>query len=311
MSKSTPNTTETILQKPDILWQRVIQQTEFALKCGALQSIPTEYQIIEDNGINFLVRVISNLARKDAAKKEPTKDNKNPKDFNPFLPYDENLFVANISDTHVCLLNKFNVVDHHLLIVTRAFEEQETLLTFQDFEAMWLVLNEINGLAFYNSGKIAGASQPHKHLQWVPLPLSPTGERVPMETKLATAEFEGIVGKVPSLPFVHALVKFDCQKAPSFQTAAEITLASYRTLLKAVDLLDENTNNQPKGAYNLVATQEWMLVVPRKEESFQSIPVNSLGFAGAMLVRNNEQMKILEEFGPLNLIARLAHPVSL
>ncbi|HEY9848459.1 MAG TPA: DUF4922 domain-containing protein [Leptolyngbyaceae cyanobacterium] len=309
MSESTPNNTQTLHQKPDLLWQRVIQQTEFALNCGALETIPTEYQIVEDNGINFLVRVISNLVRKDAARKEHTKDNKKPKDFNPFLPYDENLFVANISDTHVCLLNKFNVVDHHLLIVTRAFEEQETLLKFQDFEAMWLVLNEINGLAFYNSGKIAGASQPHKHLQWVPLPLSPTGEKIPIETKLATAEFEGIVGKVPSLPFLHALVKFDFPKTPSPQTAAGVTLASYRSLLKAVDLLDENSD-RPKGAYNLVATPEWMLVVPRKEESFQSIPVNSLGFAGAMLVRNDEQMKMLQEFGPLNAIAKVAHSVS-
>ena len=41
---------------------------------------------------------------------------------NPFLPYDPDLVVADISDTHVALLNKFNVIDHHLLIVTRCFK---------------------------------------------------------------------------------------------------------------------------------------------------------------------------------------------
>ena len=34
---------------------------------------------------------------------------------NPFLPYEEDLYVCDLSPTHVCLLNKFNVVDHHFL----------------------------------------------------------------------------------------------------------------------------------------------------------------------------------------------------
>ena len=42
---------------------------------------------------------------------------------NPFLPYDPALLVAPISPTHVALLNRFNVVDDHFLIVTRSFEE--------------------------------------------------------------------------------------------------------------------------------------------------------------------------------------------
>ncbi|NIO40609.1 MAG: phosphorylase, partial [Burkholderiales bacterium] len=38
---------------------------------------------------------------------------------NPFLPYGKDLFVSDISETHLALLNKFNVIDYHLLIVTR------------------------------------------------------------------------------------------------------------------------------------------------------------------------------------------------
>lgn len=54
---------------------------------------------------------------------------------NPFLSYDEALWVAHLSDTHTCLLNKFNVVPHHALVVTREFQRQTDPLTAADFEA--------------------------------------------------------------------------------------------------------------------------------------------------------------------------------
>ena len=83
------------------------------------------------------------------------------------------MFVADISPTHVCLLNKFNVIDHHLLVVTRAFEEQDAAINAADFAALWVCMAEVDGLAFYNGGKLAGASQRHKHLQIAPLPWGP------------------------------------------------------------------------------------------------------------------------------------------
>ena len=65
---------------------------------------------------------------------------------NPFLPYDEDLYVADLSPTHVCLFNKFNVFEHHLLIVTRQFVDQETPLDRTDFEALAVAMAEIDGL---------------------------------------------------------------------------------------------------------------------------------------------------------------------
>lgn len=59
---------------------------------------------------------------------------------NPFLPYDDALWVTHLSDTHTLLLNKFNIVPHHVLVVTRAFEQQSDLLKLEDFEAAWQVL---------------------------------------------------------------------------------------------------------------------------------------------------------------------------
>ncbi|MBP5973455.1 phosphorylase [Brasilonema sp. CT11] len=296
-----------ILLKPGTLWKRVQQQTEYALQCGALLTIPTEFEFIEQDGVRFLVRVLSNLARKDAVKQKQQPQTSSTQEFNPFLPYEEDLFVADISQTHVCILNKFNVVDNHLLIITRAFEEQETLLTLQDFAAMWACLAEFDGLVFYNGGKVAGASQRHKHLQLVPLPLIPDELQIPIEPLLASAQFEDLITTIPQFPFVNAFTRLDPLSVQSPLKAAEVTLSQYRTLLHAVGL--ENSGRQSGayfGAYNFLATREWMLIVPRSHESFESISVNSLGFAGSVFVRNEQQMQIIKDIGPMTLLQKVA-----
>ncbi|MBE9215722.1 phosphorylase [Plectonema cf. radiosum LEGE 06105] len=292
--------------KPGILWTRVKEQTQHGLECGALQSIATDYEFVEENGVHFLVRILSNLKRKDEAKNQQDKASKKGQNFNPFLPYEEDLFVGDISETHLCLLNKYNVVDNHLLIVTREFEEQDNLLNYQDFQAMWICLAEIDGLLFYNAGKIAGASQRHKHLQLVPTPLAPTQtESVPIASLFASAVFDGDVGKIPDLPFIHGFYRFDSNLINSVNQAAQITLEVYYKLLKAVDLIVEDTQNQTLKAYNFLATREWMLIVPRSQEEFESISINSLGFAGALLVRNQQQMQILKDCNPMTILKQV------
>lgn len=285
---------EKILLQPGTLWTSVKERTKQALQCEALLSIPTEFEFIEQDGVNFLVRILSNLVRKEAAKKK--KVAVSGIEFNPFLPYEEDLFVAEISESHVCILNKYNVVEHHLLIITRAFEEQESLLTLADFAAMWACLADFNGLAFYNSGKIAGASQRHKHLQLVPLPLTSSGLQIPIEPLLASAKFQDSIATIPGFPFVHAFTLLDFP----FITP-EAILERYHRLLSFVGLEVVN-GNRLSGAYNFLATREWVLIVPRSHEHFQSIFVNSLGFAGTLLVRNELEMQILKDTGPMTIL---------
>ncbi|MGA7937763.1 MAG: phosphorylase [Kovacikia sp.] len=301
------NPTDTLLLKPGTLWSKTKEQTEHAHQCGALQPIPTRYEFVEQDGVDFFVR-ISDLARKDEDWKRQNQSALSGKKANPFLPYDENLFVTDISSTHLCLLNKFNVVDYHLLIVTRAFEEQESWLTLQDFEAMWACLNEMEGLIFYNSGEPAGASQRHKHLQLVPFPLAPGVLKVPMQPALESVQVGNSVGSLPIFPFKHGLIQLASPSPESPLIAAQATLKHYYTLSQAVGL-------QPTGAidpsqqpdpYNLLITREWMLMVPRSQSHYEAIPVNSLGFAGALLVRNEQQLKFLKEEGPIQILQRVA-----
>jgi ATP adenylyltransferase len=271
-----------------------------------LHPIPTDCVFVEHGGVRFLVRVVQHLTRKDVAlQQQRNAEAATGVVVNPFLPYDEALFVADISPTHLCLLNKFNVIDHHLLIVTRAFEEQESLLTVQDFAALWACMAEIDGLAFYNAGTLAGASQRHKHLQLVPLPLAPEGPKVPIAPAITAARFTGPCGTVPAFPFLHAIARVEQH------WHARDLFACYHTLLRAVGLLGAERRVQAgPPAYNLLATRQWMLLVPRAYEQCEAISVNALGFAGALLVRDTEQLAWLTAYGPMCVLQRVAVAVD-
>jgi ATP adenylyltransferase len=51
-----------------------------------------------------------------------------------------------------------------------------------------------------------------------------------------------------------------------------------------------------------------MLLVPRSEEFFDGTSVNSLGFAGALLVRSREEMERLKARGPMTALRGVAVP---
>jgi sulfate adenylyltransferase (ADP) / ATP adenylyltransferase len=307
MEESASNFTASSLLQPGTLWSETTNQTKFARECGALKSIETEYHLIEQDNISFIVRTLSNLSRKEQARKQQhQQENKIGKRINPFLPYEPDLFVGDISPTHICLLNKFNVVDNHLLIVTRAFEEQTDLLNLEDFAALWSCMQEIDGLAFFNGGKIAGASQRHKHLQLIPLPFLSNVVHLPLDKAIAETDFQDSMGKLDSFPFRHGIASLEIDLDQPAAVAAEIMRLRYHDLLNQVGFqVDLETQKQP-GAYNFLATRNWMLIVPRSQESFQNIPINALGFAGSLFVRDRTSLKLLKKITPLRLLTEVA-----
>jgi len=290
------------------LWTRLVEQTELALSLGALQSIPTDYEFVEDAGVRFLVRTLVNLSRKDEERKRrKVEEERTGVEVNPFLPYERELFVADISDTHLALLNKFNVVEHHLLIVTRHFEDQDILLNRSDFEAMWLSMGEYESLAFYNGGRVAGASQRHKHLQQIPLPMGVSGPRIPVEPLFRGTTVTNRPVRVNGLPFRHAFVRMEFEEGAGVEEKSAASADLFREMLVFTGM-GVPADNRQSGPYNLMVTPEWMFLVPRSGEFFQGVSVNSLGFAGALLVRNEEDMERLKQVGPMTVLKEVAMP---
>jgi ATP adenylyltransferase len=263
--------------------------TRRALADGALQPIETQTTLLDDDGVRFIVSAVSSLARKDEARHAAVFTD-------PLGDYDPGLFVADLAPWHYILLNKFQLIAGHVLLVTRRFERQERLLTVEDFAALITCLSEVDWLGFYNGGSEAGASQARKHLQLVPLPLAPESpDEVPMERVLAG-------GCGPA--FRHAFARI----VP--QATAPVLHAVYRELLNrcgisAVATAEGEFQSAP---YNLLLRRSWMLVVPRSRAGFESIPVNALGFAGSLFVRSQEDLERVRAVGPMQVLRAVAMP---
>lgn len=290
------------LLKPGTLWPFLLERTAYARKRRVILSIPTEPEVIEQGDVAFQVRMITTLAMKahTTAAQAST---------NPFLPYDPDLFVAELSPTHIALLNKFNVVDYHLVIVTRSFESQDALLTCEDCAALLICLAEIDGVAFYNAGRIAGASQRHKHVQLIPLSAFPNSQ-LPIEPLLRSAQMTGTTGTVPGLPFLHAYAPMNPTWLHSQKDGASSLLTCYHSLLRTVGLSVEATarNSVSAAPYNLLVTRQWLLLVPRSKECFEGISINALGFAGALRVKDAAQLAILQKQSLVSVLQHVALP---
>ncbi|MGD8441136.1 MAG: hypothetical protein PVG53_11405, partial [Holophagae bacterium] len=214
--------------------------------------------------------------------------------FNPFLPPDPELVIRDIEPSHVAVLNKFNVIPEHLLIVTRDFEPQDRLLTHGDLVALATCMHDIDGLGFYNGGMTAGASQSHKHLQLIPLPLGGGPEPTPLDTVLVDLPAPGQMTAVPAFDFPHTLISLDGARLGA--SHADILFDHYRRGCAAIGVVD-GTN-----PYNMLVTRRWMLLVPRCREFWSRVSINALGFAGSLLVRDRSELDTLSAVGPLTAL---------
>jgi len=284
----------------DDLTRRVRACSEAAVASGALVSTETRVRRVDDRGLPFAVRINENIARKEDAAQHSRSGS------DPFAPpYEPDLYVGAISATHVVLLNKYNVLPGHLLLVTRADRPQTELLDPADFESALFALAGSGGLMFYNGGEEAGASQPHKHLQHVPLPLAPGAPPLPFAEALARSGLAEGVGTSPALPFAHALTPVPPAwwRAPgaNARTAHQAWLALWQALGH-----DVSAGGEQPLPYNLLLTRQWMWLVPRTRGHWHGIAVNALGFAGTLLLRDQAQFDRLLRVGPTRLLVATA-----
>ncbi|WP_027857585.1 ATP adenylyltransferase family protein [Marinobacterium jannaschii] len=276
------------------IWPQLVAVTEKALYCGALQPIATYSEDYVEQGVNFRLRVLDNLRRKSEAGRRLKKAADHSR--NPFLPYEPELYLGELGDHHRLLLNKFNVLPHHLLLVTREFESQNDLLNLGDFSALARLMLQVEGLAFFNGGSLAGASQPHKHLQMIPdLPL-PFGDFLD--------QLEGTQPqRLSALAFRHAAVGLPetlFSESP-FEAIARQLEACYQHLVRQLGI--RHRNGKALDSYNLLLSRRWMLLVPRIQESVAGISFNALAFSGSILVRRAEELTTLKEYGLMRALS--------
>ena len=104
------------------------------------------------------------------------------KKFDPFNDPPSELLVTELPETeptHFVVLNKFPVIANHFILATKAYKKQTDLLEQDDLQltyaclSAWEESSQVKPgqklFAFFNSGEHSGASQPHRHLQFLPL----------------------------------------------------------------------------------------------------------------------------------------------
>ncbi|MEJ2620851.1 MAG: phosphorylase [Candidatus Thiodiazotropha sp.] len=279
------------------LWDKVVTTTRQAISDQSLHTIATQSHYLQQQGLNFIVRIANNIKRKSAQKKARP-------DFDPFLPPEPALTVSELSTSHLAVLNKFNVVEHHLLIVTREFLPQQQLLDRADFSALCHCLPEYPSLGFYNGGEEAGASQKHKHLQLVPLPLYGEREPFPFSPVFYRNTNSGSIRQLSELPFRNTFTNLPPGLFDSADHGAAHCHQLYREMLNKLTIppLTDHPGDIQSAPYNLLMTTEWMLLVPRTTEFCEGISINAMGFVGSLFVKDQAGLEKLIDIGPANLL---------
>lgn len=282
-----------------------------ARQSGALQPIHTESAQLTEAGLPFSLRWVSSLAHKDRVQdtahrrtpEPPAPPSAEPGPRarpNPFLPPDPQLCVAALGEHHLVVLNKFPVIDDHLLLVTRTFQPQTAPLDPADWTALAAVVAAHAGLGFYNGGAEAGASQPHRHLQWIPDAASGGADALAPFAAGLQPQQHAQAQHQPALPWRHAFVALDAGKVDGASVQRAFALAC--TALKI------ETRADPMPPWNVLLTRHWLLLVPRRCESWQGVSVNALGYAGSLFARERERIEALRAIGPLALLRAVGQP---
>jgi ATP adenylyltransferase len=64
------------------------------------------------------------------------------------------------------------------------------------------------------------------------------------------------------------------------------------------------------GPYNLLVTRGWMMLIPRMQERYEGISINSLGFAGSILVKDPLEFELIEQAGLFKILSSVGLPLK-
>jgi ATP adenylyltransferase len=249
---------------------------------------------VERDSSLFHLGIIKNLDSKISSLRSQTS--------NPFLPpFEPGLHICDIMDSHRLLKNKFQAVSNHLLLITQRYECQATNpLTERDLMLGMVVVKALgkNGLLFFNCGKDSGYSQAHKHLQILPANqymYLPTHIKQHIQTLPDSPE----PFKFPGFRFRHGI--FAVNLAGDKEEVGRYLKARH-------DLLREKVVREGE-SYNLVMTQEFMLIVPRKQErAFNMFSLNGLAFTGTIGVRHEDAYEKACQLSLHELLGEITFP---
>ena len=271
--------------RKEIYWEKALQKTKISINSKSLFPLKTNditKELYEGN--DFVIR-----------KLDITKFKKNfligPK-INPFKPWDNILEIDSIGNDHQIILNKYPVQLGHILLITNEWKEQNGWIDLKDWEAIKKVNKDTTGLWFFNSGPLAGASQPHRHIQL--LRRGPSELSCPREEWILNFSNVNYENK----KFAENIIIKKFSKSLNDENMHEI----YIGLSNKLGLGNPKIDKRPKFPYNLIFTNNWMVLIKRKTDNLFGVSINALGFAGYILVTGKSDITYLKKYGPEKLL---------
>lgn len=189
----------------------------------------------------------------------------------------------------------------HFLLVTREQVSQQSPLFPADLVHAYDLLDAAkaagrSAFAFYNCGDRSGASQHHKHLQV--LQAESGGPPIERLARTAALEVHARPFTLGSLPYANHVVRLPAGLYALDRDARAQALTD--AFLAVLDLAIATVRHDPAypagpPSYNVLLTPEHIHVIPRRLEhatlaSGEPLSVNSLAFAGYVLVKSDEQL---------------------
>jgi len=269
----------------EIYWEKAIDQSNFAVDQGCLfplETVDITKDIYSNN--DFIIRKLD-LSR---FKKEKLIGPR----VNPFDPWEKVLEIAKVGKYHQLILNKYPVQFGHILLITNRWKPQNGWLDINDWRAVKEVNNDTSGLWFFNSGPLAGASQPHRHIQLLRRDLFE--KNCPREDWFLN--FENYENKKEDL-YKNIIVK-----RFNFKLNISDIYKQYLELSRKIGLGNPLYDLKPKAPYNLIITNSWIAIIKRARDNLFGYSINGLGFAGYILVTSKSNLEYLKTNGPENLL---------
>ncbi|KEQ62268.1 HIT-like protein [Aureobasidium melanogenum CBS 110374] len=288
----------------------------------------TELSILRTkSGAPFQLRYCPALAKKPKDNDDKNKV-KGPKP-DPFDNPSSDLLIANIPTTnpsHLLVLNKYPVIPQHFIIATKLNKQQTHMLEQDDLAATHACLkaweeNKQNGklFAFFNSGEHSGASQAHRHLQFLSVEEMKRDQQDasswdPLIERMlqAPAKEAKELRTSPDLPFAHYATQLPQDPSPdtlysTYNKLYEAAAAAVRSYISSnqnsgLELQPSEGGSSPI-SYNLAMTTSTMAIVPRRREgaaikNSQGVEVGSVALNGTLLA-GTLMVKLEDEWNTL------------
>ncbi|RFU75785.1 atp adenylyltransferase [Trichoderma arundinaceum] len=331
----------TRFKAPSNLHELVRATFSKALSTNELHYFPTQVTVLHVNSIpssKFQLRFSPSLANKP---KGPPPDPSQPrKPFDPFANPPASLFITDLGPSHFLVLNKFAVVPEHFILATKEYKFQTHVLEEADLEATLACIDayeqarklgrpdgetssskekesQEDGLfAFFNGGNHSGASQPHRHIQLLPISRMKDGLEDDSPWDVLAQQIETL----KKTPFAAFSESISTETSPADLHAAYLRL--YKQACQAVaqhsgttPIEDIPTSGEAKISYNMAMTKNTLVICPRLSEGFEirssdgseaigSLALNGTVLAGTALVKSEAEWDALKE-SPGELLAVL------